>query len=418
MSKLKHADTLAKEKQLDRLNVLLYLRGTNLYFRILSNGKSIAFSTGLKCHPKKLNKKAFSIDGDESSTNLLQSLRSDFQRTFTDFLLTKRTPDLRKIKDIVLKKLSADPTIPTLIECLETFFKNEFESLIGFDYEPKTVEKKRYIVERIRQYVIAHYSNPHFELSDLRLVDAQNLVNFCKRTFRHGHNHAVLHAEFLKRTCNYAIANEWLDKNPFAFFRPKRERKDVVSLREAHIRVLEDAVFVGREYNYVKDVFLFCCYTGLAYVDVSRLSGVHVVTKEDGSQLLKIKRGKNDNMCTVPLVPKALRILQKYANNADCIDKNRLLPVYANQVMNRILKEIQAICKIPVRLTTHVARKTCASYYIANNVPLTSVATMLGHKKTSTTEQYYTERTEEAVIRHIKEFQDRKNDEEPLSEAV
>ncbi|WP_262507327.1 tyrosine-type recombinase/integrase [Spirosoma radiotolerans] len=153
-------------------------------------------------------------------------------------------------------------------------------------------------------------------------------------------------------------------------------------------------------------------------MDVSRLSSVHVVTKEDGSQLLKIKRGKNDNMCTIPLVPKALRILQKYANNPDCLEKNRLLPVYANQVMNRILKEIQAICKIPVRLTTHVARKTCASYYIANNVPLTSVATMLGHKKTSTTEQYYTKRTEEAVIRHIKEFQDRQNDEEPLSEAV
>jgi site-specific recombinase XerD len=418
MPKLKQIDPATKGKRLKRLTVQPYLRGTNIYLKLFSNGKSIAFSTGLTCRPKQLDKKTLTIEGNESATNLLQSLRADFQRTYTDFLLTKRTPDLREIKDVVLQKVSADPSIPTLIDCLDTFFQNEFKALEGIDFERKTVEKKQYIVQRIKHYVISHHNNPHFKLSDLKLVDAQNLVNFCKRTFRHGHNHAVLHAEFLKRTCNYAIANEWLEWNPFAFFRPKRDRKDVVALREADIRALENMVFVGREYNYVKDVFLFCCATGLAYVDVSQLNASHIVTLENGNQLIKIRRGKNGNMCVIPLVPKALQILYKYSNNPDCLLNNRLLPVYANQVMNRVLKEIQAICKIQIRLTTHVARKTCASFYIANGVPLTSVATMLGHKKTSTTELYYTERTEEAVIRHINEFQARRNDEEPLSEAV
>ncbi|GAB3783789.1 hypothetical protein GCM10028818_42240 [Spirosoma horti] len=193
---------------MNRLSVQPYLRVANLYLKLSYNGKSISFSTGLSCRPKQLDKKAFSIEGNESATNLLQNLRADFQRTFTDFLLTKRTPDLRKIKDVVLQKLSADPTIPTLTECLETFFKNEFEALTGIDYEHKTVEKKRYIVQRIKQYVITHHSNPHLKLSDLKLVDAQNLVNFCKRTFGHGHNHAVLHAEFLKRTCNCTSSTE------------------------------------------------------------------------------------------------------------------------------------------------------------------------------------------------------------------
>lgn len=312
-----------------------------MYFKLFYNGKSIAFSTGLTCRPKQLDKKTFAIEGNESATNLLQSLRVDFQQTFTDFLLTKRTPDLKQLKDVVLLKTSADPTIPTLVECLESFFKNEFEILTSIDFEPKTVEKKRYIVQRIKQYVTTHHSNPHLKLSELKLADAQSLVNFCKRTFGHGHNHAVLHAEFLKRMLNYAIAHEWLERNPFAFFKPRRDRKDVVALREADIRNLESTVFVGREYNYVKDVFLFCCYTGLAYVDVSQLNATHIVTKEDGSQILKIKRGKNGNMCTVPLVPKAIEILQKYADNYDCIANNRLLPVYANQVMNRILKELQ-----------------------------------------------------------------------------
>ncbi|RYE40225.1 MAG: site-specific integrase, partial [Sphingobacteriales bacterium] len=236
--------------------------------------------------------------------------------------------------------------------------------------------------------------------------------------YGHGHNHAVLHAEFLKRTLNYAIANEWLEKNPFAFFRPKRERKAVIALKEKDIQLLQGTVFHSREYNYVRDVFLFCCYTGLAYVDVSRLNSSHLLTLQSGEQLIKIKRGKNDNDCIILLVPQAVQILEKYADHADCIYRNRLLPVYANQVMNRILKEIQAACKITVRLTTHVARKTCASYYIANGVPLTSVATMLGHKKTSTTELYYTERSEEAVIRHMREYQVRKDNEATNRKAV
>lgn len=418
MTKLKLVEPPTKGKRMKRMTVLPYLRGTNVYLKLFYNGKSLAFSTGLSCRPKQLDKKTLAIEGNESATNLLQSLRADFHRTFTDFLLTNRTPDLALIKAVVLQKTSADPAIPTLIGCLNTFFKEEFEALTGIDYEPKTVDKKRYIVERITQYVTTQHNNPHLALDALKPADAQSLVNFCKRTFGHGHNHAVLHAEFLKRTLNYAISKEWIDRNPFAFFRPRRDRKEVIALRENDIQTLENATFVGREYNYVKDIFLFCCYSGLAYVDVSKLDASHIVTIDDGSKLIKINRGKNGNLCVIPLVPKAIHILEKYAHNPDCIARSRSLPVYANQVINRILKEIQAICKIPIRLTTHVARKTCASYYIANGVPLTSVAIMLGHRKTSTTESYYTQRSEEAVIRHMREFQDRQNGDDSISEAV
>lgn len=301
MAKLKKVAPKVKEKRLNRLTVIPYLRGTNLYLKLFHSGKSIAFSTGLSCRPKQLNKEAFSIEGNESGTNLLQSLRTDFQRAFTDFLLTQRTPDLHKLKAVVLQKVGADPAIPTLLDCLDTFFSAEFEALRGIDFEPKTVEKKRYIVQRIREYVIKRHNNPYLALSDLKLADAQGLVNFCKQTFGHGHNHAVLHAEFLKRTLNYAISNEWLDRNPFIFFRPKRERKAVEALRESDVRLLEETEFIGREYSYVRDVFLFCCYTGLAYVDVKSLNKSHIVTLESGSQLIKIRRGKNGNMCIMDL---------------------------------------------------------------------------------------------------------------------
>lgn len=302
---------------------------------------------------------------------------------------------------------SNQPAIPSAIQCLETFLTKEFEALEGIEFEKKTVEKKRYLVERIKQYILSTYGNRHFQLSKLRLVDGTNLVNFCKKTFGHGHNHAVLHAEFLKRALNYAIANEWMDKNPLAFFRPRRERKPVVVLRESDIKKLEKAQFVSREYTYVTDVFLFCCYTGLSYTDVNTLVGSHISISTEGIALIRINRGKNGNPCIIPLVTKAVQLIQKYITNPDSIQRKTIFPVYSNQAMNRILKEIQAITGLEVRLTTHIARKTCASYYIAQGVPLTSVATMLGHVKTSTTEQYYTQRSEESVLRHFLEFQNK-----------
>ncbi|GAB3930314.1 site-specific integrase [Larkinella terrae] len=418
MAKVKHLPDSNQNVRIKRLTVQLYQRGSAIYVKLHYNGRNLPFSTGLRCSPRQLDVKSFTVLNDESATAYLQALRSDFQRAFTDFLLTKRTPDLREIKKVVIDKSGIEPDKPTAIECLDKFYKDEFESLSGIDFERKTVEKKRYLVERIKQYILTYRQNPYLKLSDLKAIDAQQVVTFCKKTYGHGHNHAVLHAEFLKRTLNYAIANEWLEKNPFAFFRPKRERKAVIALKEKDIHRLQERVFHSREYNYVRDVFLFCCYTGLAYIDVSRLNSSHLLILQNGEQLIKIKRGKNDNDCIIPLVPQALQILDKYGDHEECLLRKRLLPVYANQVMNRILKEIQAACNITVRLTTHVARKTCASYYIANGVPLTSVATMLGHKKTSTTELYYTERSEEAVIRHMREYQARKENEAPNRKAM
>lgn len=396
-----------KEGRIKRLTLQLYQRGESIYLKLFYEGRSMAFTTGLSCKPAELDKGDFSISGNESATIYLQGLRVDFQRAFTDCLLTNRKPDLRELKQLVLTKAGLGKK-PTLIECLERFYEEEFKALSGINYKRKSVEKKRYLVERIKRYVIDHHKNLFFKLSDVKQIDATNLTNFCKRVFGHGHNHAVLHAEFLKRTLNYAIANEWLDRNPFQMFKPTRDRKDVVALREADVKKLANEVFHSTQYNYVRDVFLFCCFTGLSYNEVQSFDNNHLETLSDGTLLIKIRRGKNNNLSIVPVVHQALAVIEKYQANPHSIKIANLLPVYANQVMNRILKEIQAICGIEVRLTTHVARKTCASYFVENGVPLTSVATMLGHKKTSTTEQYYTQRREEAVIRDIHAFTKRK----------
>ena len=87
----------------------------------------------------------------------------------------------------------------------------------------------------------------------------------------------------------------------------------------------------------IKDIFLFCCFTGLAYADVKKMTKEHIITGIDGEKWIKTKRTKTNTRSSIPLLPMASAILDKYANDIKCKAKNKLLPVLSNQKMNSYL---------------------------------------------------------------------------------
>lgn len=139
----------------------------------------------------------------------------------------------------------------------------------------------------------------------------------------------------------------------------------------------------------VRDIFVFCCYTGLAYVDVYKLKRSEIVEGIDGGNWITIKRQKTDSPSRIPLLPPALAILKKYEDHPQVIGQDRLLPVLSNQKMNSYLKEIADLCGITKKLTFHMARHTFATTVtLANNVPIETVSKMLGHTNIKTTQHY------------------------------
>jgi hypothetical protein len=94
----------------------------------------------------------------------------------------------------------------------------------------------------------------------------------------------------------------------------------------------------------VRDVFLFCCFTGFAYQDVFRLTIDHLVTGIDGEKWIMKEREKTNNPERVPLLPIAKEIIDRYKDHPYCVCNNRLLPVKSNQRYNGYLKEIASIC--------------------------------------------------------------------------
>jgi integrase/recombinase XerD len=182
-----------------------------------------------------------------------------------------------------------------------------------------------------------------------------------------------------------AVAHGWLSHDAFALYRKRPFVKEVVFLDSMELEKLEKHPFSGKLIA-VWDIFLFSCYTGLAYQELSQLTNVHL--KRDGRGFLWIEMiRKKTNVRFRFLLPRALDILQTY----DYLNNDgRLLPVISNQKLNVYLKELAAEIGIHKHLTHHVARKTFASTVLLNNdIPIDVASFLLGHSRVSTTEEFY-----------------------------
>ncbi|BAP31217.1 integrase family protein [Chryseobacterium sp. StRB126] len=141
--------------------------------------------------------------------------------------------------------------------------------------------------------------------------------------------------------------------------------------------------------NQVRDIFLFSCYTGLAYIDVKKLSKSNITLGIDGDKWIFTNRQKTDTSTRVPLLPLAQELILKYEDHLECVNLNVLFPVLSNQKMNSYLKEIANVCGINKELTFHIARHTFATTVtLSNGVPIESVSKMLGHTNIKTTQHY------------------------------
>ena len=164
----------------------------------------------------------------------------------------------------------------------------------------------------------------------------------------------------------FAIGHDYLDKYPFLLYRAKSVKKEVVFLSVEGLKKLEKQTFNIKRIEVIKDYFVFCCYTGLAFKEMVSLKREHIVKGYDGEDWIKMKRQKTQKELSVPLLPKAKNILKKYASDSD-----HLLPVTSNARFNAYLKEIADVVGIEKRLTHHVARRTFASTVLLyNNVPM------------------------------------------------
>lgn len=142
---------------------------------------------------------------------------------------------------------------------------------------------------------------------------------------------------------------------------------------------------VTKRLEHVRDLFIFSCFTGLAYIDVMNLKAENIRKNFDGKLWIMTKRIKTNVKVNVPLMDIPKMILDKYAGQ---LPQGKLLPVISNQKMNAYLKEIGDVCGINKNLTFHTARHTFATMMLTLGADLYTTSKLLGHADVKMTQVY------------------------------
>ena len=188
-----------------------------------------------------------------------------------------------------------------------------------------------------------------------------------------------------RKVITYAVSEDYLDKDPFMLYKAKSVKKEVLFLSPKQLKKLEEISFSIVRIQQIKDMFVFCCYTGLGFKEMSNLKKQNLTKEFDGELWLTVKRVKTNRSYKVPLLPKAKEIKDMYDNDGEYV-----FPRMSNTKFNAYLKEIADVVGIEFNLTHHIARKTFASTVLLyNDVPMEIVSKLLGHSSMKVTQDSY-----------------------------
>lgn len=357
--------------------------------RITVNGKRVEISLKKSIEPAKWSSEAGRAKGGSTEARLMNTtidlISNEIMRNHNQLVMDNKPIDALAIKNSFL---GISEKKYTLIETFK-YHNARMETLIGIDIEKGTFKKFETVLSKIERFIKKNYLRNDLFLDELNFKFITDFEYFMKTEDAVKHNTALRYIRCLKKIINLALQNEWITRNPFINYKCQYTRVNREVLNDEELQLLWDREIGIDRLDEVKNVFLFCCYTGYSFADVERISKNDLGRGIDGDYWIFTERKKTGVTSNVPLLPKALEIIQRYSENKYCVNADKLLPVKSNQKMNAYLKEVAILCKVNKNLTMHMARHTFATTVtLSNGVPIETVSKMLGHTKITTTQIY------------------------------
>lgn len=358
-----------------------------IYMRLTMDGKKAEVATGHFAKPEKWDTKKGEVKGkSEEVVQINQALSLFKSNTLKIFNVLNQDGADFTVDDIKDKLLGRDRERKTLMAVVHWYI-NRVKDQIGIEFAKSTHKRYITIQHKVELFLKAQYGRTDILLSDIDIHFISEFEYFLKTKEKVSHNTTCKYLILFKRFTNLALTHGWLDRNPFAGYRIKTKEKERGYLTAEEIELLFSKEITIPRIAQVRDIFIFSCYTGLAYSDVKKLAAEHLSVGIDGQKWIITNRTKTDRRSAIPLLPRALQIVGKYESHAR--KTGMLLPVLSNQRMNSYLKEVGDICGINKLLTFHLARHTFATTItLTNGVPIETVSKMLGHTNLRTTQIY------------------------------
>lgn len=292
--------------------------------------------------------------------------------------------DLETLVELCLNKQTSSLTLLQLFQQ----HQEELTRRTAIDRSKATLDKYRYTEDKLKAFLQFQYQRRDMPLTKLEPSFIKLFYDYMLLECRIHHNTIVKYCMNLKRILNYGKEKGLLKHNPFAAFHIGYQNIDRSYLTASELAILERKQMPVKCLQIIKDFFLFQCYTGLAFVAMSRLRKDHLVEGIDGKQWVVIHRQKTGGKSMVPLLKPALDIIRQYARSPD-VAEGHLLPDISNQKLNAYLKEVSTLCGLQKPLTSHMGRRTFATTVaLSNGVSIESIAKVLGHASTKMTSLY------------------------------
>ena len=380
------------------LTILFFLRTSKtnpttgeapVYIRVTVASQRAEISAKRSALPSKWEGGVSNVKGTKEDARTLNTyldtLRAELNKQCNQLLSGDEPVTAELLKNAFLNKVAPSKSIMEVLD----YHNAQVAARVGTDYAPATLRRYRVGLKKVKLFMKHQYQRADMPLDQLNRRFITEFEHFLKTVEGIQHNTSMNYIKYLKKTVLLALSYEWLDKNPFVGIKHSIREVTREFLSTEELTRMVEKPFSIRRLDEVRDIFVFSCYTGYAYADVLKLTPDHILTGINGKKWIMTQRIKTETRSNVPLLPPALAILAKYAQDPECLAKERLLPVKSNQKMNAYLKEVADMCGITKPLTFHIARHTFATTVtLTNGVPIETVSSMLGHKNLRTTQIY------------------------------
>ena len=358
-----------------------------IYVRITTRGQSTEIYTQCQIEPEKWNQKAErTLCRDSISVqinDILASYRANILAAYDQLIKEAKEPNC-----FVIKQRLVNPYENTKLFLAELGkYCGKRQTEVGVRSTQLTANKYHRLLRYLQEYTQARYGKEDIllELVSYEYIDGFN--TFLQTAHNCKNNGAVNLLCCLKNFILYCLRNEWIEKNPFKHYKLKEEHNKAKDhLTKTELEILIHKPMPNERLERIRDVFAFCCFTGLAFTDAEHLRKEHLTTDENGITWIHKPREKTAVMSRIPLLSYPLEMLAKYESAS--LERGKLLPVPSNQRMNSYLKELAVICNFDKNLTTHCARHTFACVAIEYGMPIDVLAKILGHTNVNMTRHY------------------------------
>ena len=315
----------------------------------------------------------------------LDAISANILRIQRDLELDKKEVSAQIILNRYLGKEQSDRH--TLMEVFRAH-NEKCRALSGISLAPATVIRYETTLRLTEEFLQKNYKKEDCYLDEVTNQFIEDFEFFLKTVRRCCHNTTTKYLLNFKKIIRIALAKGWMKKDPFAQVHFHFEPVEREFLEKQELKAMLNKEITITRLAQVRDIFCFCCLTGLAFTDVQQLRPEHLVADIHGKIWIRKARQKTKNMCNIPLLDEAQKIIDRYRDHPYCQTHGVLLPVCSNQKMNSYLKELADICGIRKNLSTHTARHTFATLTLASGATIDNVAKMLGHANVNMTRRY------------------------------